>query len=366
MRIFLATFTLSLMFCTGVAFTADADISSKAIDTKTLAAPETTAGKAEESDAVAVVVNGVAVTESEVQTVIQKALGRLKGQVAPQVLKMYQQKIRKDVLERLVSERLLEEQIKKKNITVSDEDVDEKIRQIAAQQQLTVDDLKALLVAYGKNIDELREQARLGTAYEKLIESESAGKINVTQEEAKKYYEENINQYKVPEQLRASHILISTRPTEPNSDPSKIKAEAMAKAESLLKQIKSGADFAELARTHSSCPSGKVGGDLDYFTKGKMVPEFEKAAFALDVGKVSGIVETSFGYHIIKATDRKKATTMSFDEIKADVTKTLEQKKYEKFVADYIERLKAKATIVYSSVSSASESEKPTPAEEKK
>jgi peptidyl-prolyl cis-trans isomerase C len=369
MKISLAIFTLFLMFCADATLAAEADISSKDTDTKTPAALETgktrstevTAGEAKDSDAVAVVVNGVAITESEVQKVIQQALGRLKGQATPQLLEMYRQRIRKDVLERLVSERLLEEQIKKKNITVSDEEVEEKVRQLAAQQRLTIDDLKALLEAYGKSIDDLREQTRLGAAYEKLIESESAGKINVTEREAKEYYEENIKQYAIPEQLRASHILISTRPTDPNSDPDKIKAEARAKAESLLKQIKDGADFAELARKHSACPSGKAGGDLGYFTRGKMVPEFEKAAFSLDVGKVSGIVETSFGYHIIKATDRKKATTMSFDEAKADIIKTLERKKYEKFINDYIESLKAKATIVYSSVSNSTESEKLTP-----
>jgi peptidyl-prolyl cis-trans isomerase C len=371
MKIFLAIFTLFSMFCAGAMLAAEADVPGKAVDTKTPAAletnktesPEALAGETRDPNAVAVVVNGATITEGEVQKVIQQALARLQGQAAPQLLEMYRQQIRKDVLERLVTERLLEEQIKKKNITVSDEEVDEKVRQLAAQQNLTVDDLKALLEAYGKNIDDLRKQTRLGTAYEKLINSESAGKINVTQEEAKKYYEENTNDYKVPEQLRASHILISTRPTDPNSDPSKVKAEARKKAESLLKQIKNGADFAKLARTHSDCPSAKVGGDLDYFTKGKMVPEFEKAAFALDVGQVSGIVETSFGYHIIKATDRKKATTMSFDEAKADIIKTLERKKYEKFVNDYIESLRAKATIVYSSVSNAFKNENPTPTE---
>ncbi len=345
MKAFFDIFALLLLVCTGVAAATEAD------KTKV---PET----------VAAVVNGAEITESQVQAIVQKALQSLKGRVAPQLLMQYQDKMRQDALDRLIAEQLLEEKIKEKNITVSDKEVDEKISQLAAQQKLTVDDLKALLEAYGKSIDDLKEQTRQGTAYEKLIDIESAGKINATEQEAQKYYEKNPEQYKIPEQVKASHILISTRPTEPNSNPTEVNTEAKAKAETLLKQIKDGADFAELARTHSTCPSGKNGGDLGYFTRGKMVPEFEKAAFALDVGKLSGIVETPFGYHIIKVTDRKKATVVSFEEAKDSIIQLLKQQKQGEFINDYIEVLKAQATIVYGAESKPTESNQaPKPSE---
>ncbi len=360
MKTFFDIFALFLTIYTSVAFGAEAGVSERVTDAKTSAVlkPDTTktskilSDNAEESTSVAALVNGVAITEEKVQAIIEKALRGLRGQIPPQLLEQHLDKMRKDAMERLIAEQLLDEQIKKKNITVSDKEVNEQISQIAMQQKLTVNDLKALLEAYGKNLDELKEQIRQGTSYEKLIDIETGGKINVTQQEAQNYYEANTEQFKTPERISASHILVSTRPTEPNSDPAKLKADAKAKAESLLKQIQNGADFAELARTHSDCPSAKDGGKLGTFSKGEMVPEFEKVALTLDVGKVSGITETSYGYHIIKVTDRKKATLVSFEELKDGIIQSLKGKKQEEFIAEYIETLKAKATIVYSEKSS--------------
>jgi peptidyl-prolyl cis-trans isomerase C len=306
------------------------------------------AGEVRESDAVVATVNGSDIMESEVQAVIQRALRNLRGRVAPQLLEQYKGKMRKDAVERLIAERLLVEKIEQEDIKVGDEEVDEKLNQLAAQQNLTLDDLKALLQAYGKSFEELREQTQKGMAYEKLVEIKSAGKVNVTQQEAESYYKENEEKFKVPEQVKASHILINTEPTDPNGDPAEAKAEARAQAEKLLEQLKNGADFATLASQYSVCPSARKGGDLGYFPKGRMVAEFEKAAFGLDIGEVSEIVETQFGFHIIKVADRKEADVISFEEAKDDIIANLKQGKQEEFIEEYIEQLKDNATIVYS------------------
>ncbi|RKY25347.1 MAG: hypothetical protein DRP62_01485 [Planctomycetota bacterium] len=121
----------------------------------------------------------------------------------------------------------------------------------------------------------------------------------------------------------------------------------MAKTRELLKQIKDGADFATLAKANSSCPSAQKGGDLGFFSRGRMVPAFEKAAFELKVGQVSDIVETQFGYHIIKLTDRKDAVVKTFEQAKDDIIKMLAQKKQGELVKEYIDSLKAKANIAY-------------------
>jgi peptidyl-prolyl cis-trans isomerase C len=179
------------------------------------------------------------------------------------------------------------------------------------------------------------------------MEAQWVGKINITEEDAKKHYDESPTQFEVKEQVRASHILIKPDITDPNNDPNQAKAEAKAKIQDLLEQIKDGADFAELAKANSACPSAAGGGDLKFFTRGKMAPPFEKAAFALEVGKVSDIVETQFGYHIIKVTDRKDAGTTSFEQAGDNIIKQLTQKKQKEFADKYIESLKAAANIVY-------------------
>src|SRR4029079_13954738 len=122
----------------------------------------------------------------------------------------------------------------------------------------------------------------------------------------------NIQQYSTPEQVRASHILLKTE----GKDDAAVKKQA----EDLLAQLKKGADFAELAKKNSQDEGSAVkGGDLDFFGKGAMVPEFDKVAFALQPGQISDLVKSQYGYHIIKVTDRRAATTKSLADVRAQI-----------------------------------------------
>jgi peptidyl-prolyl cis-trans isomerase D len=129
-------------------------------------------------------------------------------------------------------------------------------------------------------------------------------------------YNDNIEQYSTPEQVRASHILLKTE----GKDDAAVKA----KAEEILKQAKAGADFGELAKKYSEDEgSAKNGGDLDYFTRGKMVPEFETAAFTLQPGQISDLVKSPFGYHIIKVTDKKAGSRRTLADMRQQLTDQL-------------------------------------------
>ena len=190
---------------------------------------------------------------------------------------------------------------------------------------------------------------RLG--YGRFLRTRFADKINVTEQDANEYYNKNLMQFKVPEQVRVSHILIKPDSSDPNVDPDEAKATAEAKAQDILKRIKEGgegSDFATLAKANSACPSGAKGGDLDFGRKGAWVPPFEKAAFSLKIGQVSDVVETRFGYHIIKATDRKDAAVTTFEQARERIMGMLKSKKYNELVIEYIDSLKAGANIIYS------------------
>ena len=115
----------------------------------------------------------------------------------------------------------------------------------------------------------------------------------------------------------------------------------------MLKQVRGEADFAQLASENSGCPSAAQGGDLGFFGKGQMVPAFEQAAFTMEVDQVSDVVETRFGYHIIKVTGRKAASVTTFEQAKEDIIKQLELKKRGEIAQQYITSLKAEAEIVY-------------------
>jgi peptidyl-prolyl cis-trans isomerase C len=296
-------------------------------------------------DSVAVTVNGVDIKESQIDAQLAPQLKKMAAQLPPTFIEQYKKQLRQQALEGMTVEQLLDEKVKEKNIVITDANADEHLEKAAAQQNLSLSDIKEMMEARGQNFDEVKQRIKKGMAYQKLMEDLWAGKINVTEDDAQKYYSENKTKFEMPEQVRASHILIMP---DPNADPNEAKVKAKAKAEDLLKQVQGGADFAELAKTNSGDTYSAVkGGDLGFFGKGQMVPAFETAAFALKPGQVSDVVETQFGYHIIKLTDHKDANTMPFEQAKDDIVKMLTQSKQADFAGRYIAALKADAKIVY-------------------
>ena len=157
--------------------------------------------------------------------------------------------------------------------------------------------------------------------------------VSVKEEELRKHYQENEKTYTFPAQVKARHILIKVASNAPEGD----KKKAREKADGLLKRVKEGQDFAKLAEESSEdAASQKKGGDLGYFSRGRMVKPFEDAAFSMKPGQVSEIIETQFGYHIIKVEDVKEARIRPFDEVKETVksqlTLKLNKDKQEEFM----------------------------------
>lgn len=153
-----------------------------------------------------------------------------------------------------------------------------------------------------EELDAARKEILKNYAIKKLFED-----INVDDAEVEKYYEENKAQFKKPESIKASHILVKTE----------------EKANELREKLENGESFEEIAKEHSDCPSKQQGGDLGFFSKGQMVPEFEKVAFDLEEGKISDPVKTQFGYHIIKLTDRQPAQEAKLEEVKDQLKQQL-------------------------------------------
>ena len=177
---------------------------------------------------------------------------------------------------------------------------------------------------YLAEVETLKENVLKQHAIRRLIKD-----IQVGPEEAKQYYDENQDQFLTRETMRAKHILV--------------KDEEAGNA--VLNEIKEGKSFEEAAKSCSECPSKANGGDLGYFERGKMVPEFEDAAFKLEAGEVSGLVKTQFGYHIIKAEDKKPSTMMAFEEVKDQVETYLLRNKQEDAYKDYLGKLKSKYPV---------------------
>ena len=169
---------------------------------------------------------------------------------------------------------------------------------------------------YQSHSAEYRRGEQRKIKYLLLDREQARQKVVVPPTDVQRHYNENIQQYQTPEQVRASHILLETA--------GKNDADVKKRAEEILKQVKSGADFAELAKKVSEDKgSAPNGGDLDYFGRGRMVPEFEQAAFSMQPGQISDLVKSQFGYHIIKVVDKKAGSTRTLEEVRPQIQQQL-------------------------------------------
>ncbi|HEX41334.1 MAG TPA: hypothetical protein ENN81_04650 [Phycisphaerales bacterium] len=306
--------------------------------------PPTPAPAKDDANEVAVTINGKDITVAHINELMAP---QISGNPVfdpdnPQSAQ-YRKMLYDSTVEMVIVETILEARIANANITVTDAEVDAELGVLARAYGMTMEQLRAQAQQLGQSFESMRDQARKLRSYMKLAQAENPGLTDVNDAEVLKYYEDNKDRFGTPEQVRASHILIKVEPT----DNDAVKQQKRAKAEELLKQVKEGGDFAELARAHSDCPSSTRGGDLDFFARGAMVPPFDQAAFALETGQVSDIVETSFGYHIIKATDHKEGSTPALEDVKAEILENLKSSKERKLLRAYIDKARASATITY-------------------
>jgi peptidyl-prolyl cis-trans isomerase C len=187
----------------------------------------------------------------------------------------------------------------------------------------------------------VREDARVDLSVTRLMDAEVATVPGPSDAEAKDFYDKNPDKFKEPEQVRASHILVRV---DEKADAA-AKKRARAEIDSVLKQIRSGGDFAKLAQEHSQDGSAAQGGDLNYFMKGQMVPAFDKVAFELKPGQVSDVVTTQFGYHIIKVIDHKQGRTVPYEEAQGKIKEFLTGQKKQEHATAFIDGLKKKSRI---------------------
>jgi peptidyl-prolyl cis-trans isomerase C len=243
-------------------------------------------------------------------------------------------------LDQLVTYTVLTQEVRARKVTIADAEIDGSIKQMQSQFP-GEQEFKTALAARGMTLEKLRSDARTDMCINKMMDTEVSSQPAPTDAQARDFYDKNPDKFKQDEAVRASHILF--RVDEKADDATKKKV--LAEAQSVLKQARGGADFAELARTHSADGSKEQGGDLNFFTKGQMVPAFDQAAFAMKPGEISDVVTTQFGYHIIKVTARRAASTVAFDQVSPRIKEFLTEQQKQQRAQSFIESLKQKAKI---------------------
>jgi peptidyl-prolyl cis-trans isomerase C len=248
--------------------------------------------------------------------------------------------ILRGALDQLITYTVLVQEAKSRNITVTDAEVDARLKQMRGQFP-TEAEFKKAVEARGMSLEQMTSDTRHNLEISKMVEAEVAQAGAVTDADAQDFYGKNPDKFKQGEAVRASHILIMV--DQKADDATRKKAKE--KIDGILKQARGGEDFAKLAKEHSQDGSASAGGDLNFFTKGQMVPQFDQAAFAMKPGQISDVVETQFGYHIIKVTDRREPGAVPFEQVRDRISQFLAGQKKQDRANAFIEAAKKKAKI---------------------
>jgi len=291
-------------------------------------------------DRVVAVVNQEIITFSEVE----KWINPLQQEIVGRDRLEKQERVRvicREVLERLIEEKLIDQEVKKSGIKVSSKEVEATLEDVKRRNAATQEQLEKALSAEGLTLEGYKKQIEKSLQRKKLISFAVKVETKAGEKEFRQFYQENIDRYRINETFRPAHILFVV-PKE--ATPEEIRG-IRKNCENVLKKIRGGDDFGEMALLYSQDASSKSRGDLGYFRRGELLPAFEREALRLKVGEVSGVVRTEFGFHIIKLLDRKGVTPLSFEEVKGKVQADYYDVEIEKAFKQYLSTLREKSII---------------------
>lgn len=287
----------------------------------------------------AVTVNGEPISREKVQAQVdhlvnQRGLGS-GGITQPAV---YRQ-ITEEVVDQLIVQELLWQEAQRRDFVANDELVDARLQAMKSG----FDTERAFLFkikAGGFTEETYRDDIRQQESVRRMITEAISPGISVSDEDVEYFYNNNIEQMRKPVEVRARHILIK-----PASTAMEDHEAARQEAESILAGIRDGADFVELAKNRSQGPSAQRGGDLGYFGPGQMVAPFERAAFALQPGEISEVVQTQFGYHVIRLEDRRGGETVALHQAAEQIRSYLGQQALQNAVELLVTRLRDEGDV---------------------
>jgi peptidyl-prolyl cis-trans isomerase SurA len=294
-------------------------------------------------DRVAAVVNDSPILLSEVQARVEPDMMRRGPETEdPAEISRRRQDMMRAGLEVLINEKLLDEQLKGANIDIGDEQLQAAIDDVKRENHIPDDAAFAeALKREGYTLDSYKQKLKRDLAKMKLLNLKVHSQAKVTDNDVREAYGRTYLHQEGELEVHARHILVAVPK---DAKPAEVDR-AQARAQEISQRAKAGGDFAALARQLSDGPSAAQGGDLGWFRRGVMVPEFERAAFSLPVGAVSDPVRTQFGFHIIKVEDKRKAEPPPYDTVKEQLRQKLTQEQLDRLTKDYLSGLRKDATI---------------------
>lgn len=275
-------------------------------------------------------VNESGITSDQLQKTFLNAISRYDDKTLSSLDQSAIVSFKKNILDQLINYELFYQQAQKEKIKIPNDDINLEIDKIKDNFS-SPEEFDEALKANNITLVRLKEDIKRQLMINKVLE-ETKNQVTITDDELLEYYNENKESFLEPEQVHARHILVETE----------------EEANNLLLQLKEGiTDFAEMAKEKSIGPSAPSGGDLGFFARGQMVKEFEDAAFSLKPGEISDVVQTQFGYHIIKCEEKKEEYSPTFEEAKERIDNTLKYQRENEVISTLISKLREEAVIVY-------------------
>ena len=293
-------------------------------------------------DRIVAVVNQEIITLSEVEKLVGSLREiRAEGRLDRLEKKKQIREVQRKALEQLIDEKLVDHEVKKQGIKVTAKDVEATVDGIKQRNGMTQEQFESALTREGLTLDTLKKQIEKRLLRTKLIQYSVKVEPKNEERELKDFYQKNIDLYRGMESYRTCHILFRV-PKE--ASPEEVR-EIKKKCQKVLEKIKGGEDFGEMALLYSEDVTAKDRGDLGYFNKGELLPAFEREALRLEVGEVSGIVRTDYGFHLIKMLDRRGRTPPSFEEVKEKVRADYYEREMERAFKQFLSSLREKSVI---------------------
>ncbi|WNG54184.1 peptidylprolyl isomerase [Archangium gephyra] len=300
--------------------------------------------RAELVDRVAAVVNRDVIALSEVEKRAAPELARLNSTVRdPKQRAEERARVLKTSLNTLIGEKLMEGEIRELGLAATESELEAAISDVKRQNNVTDEaSFERLLSGEGFTVKTYKEFLRNQMSRMKLVQMKVTPKVKVSEEDLKAAYTQYAKLESGDAEVHARHILVQVdaKATPEQVETAHKKAQALA-----VEARKPGMDFAELAKKKSEGPSASDGGDLGFFRRGVMVPAFERVAFTLKEGEVSEPVRTQFGWHVLKVEERRAVDVAPFEQVKGELENRLKMQKTEKFVEQYVQELRQKASI---------------------
>ncbi|MBP7274686.1 MAG: peptidylprolyl isomerase [Kiritimatiellae bacterium] len=291
-------------------------------------------------DTVIATINGTGLTQKTVNDYVTRAIRSSGQQIPPEHEANVRSQLNQQVTEDLITQMVLEQKAAEQNLQVTDEDVQKAIAAMPMPPDLTLDQA---LTMQGIDRAEFDRDIRRALLIDKLLRKPAESVKPPTEEAVAAFYEENKGRMTRPETVTASHILIRVEDGAEDS----AKAEKRAQAEKIREELVAGADFAEAAKKYSEDPGSKDKGGEYTFPRGMMVKAFEDAAFSQELNAIGPLVETPFGFHIIKTTKRNEAGTVTLEEAHDRLKEMLERRDRSEAIRKFIEDLRKNAKIEY-------------------